>query len=106
MYGSTDRSSMQRGMVIAGEFVCLLIAYWFLFMGGNETLHLPEGHYDRQVAGFALLTRNPWAALVPFFLILLFVFLNIPQHDRYLRDKYGSAFIEYEKKTKRLIPFV
>lgn len=220
MYGSTNRSWMQRWTVIAGECICLLIAYWFLFMGGNEALHLPEGHYDRQVAlfavclvtflrmsfmvlyllrrglrwgeaggvlfafaayyigfcllggtqgkpldgldllaillfaagsivntasewlrdrwkreprnkgklytgglfkyathvnyfgdivwvgGIAMLTRNPWAALVPFFLILMFVFLNIPQHDRYLRDRYGSAFIEYEKKTKKLIPFV
>lgn len=41
-------------MAIAGECVCLLIAYWFLFMGGNEALHLPEGHYDRRVVLFAV----------------------------------------------------
>lgn len=220
MYGSTKRSWPQRLMVIAGECACLLIAYWFLFMGGNDAMHLPEGDFGRDVAlfalsvatflrmgcmvlyllrrgmqwgevwgvlfafavyyigfsilggiqdkpldgvdllaiflfvagsvinsasewlrdrwkkdpenqgkvytgglfryathinyfgdivwvcGFALLTRNIWAAIVPLFLILMFVFLNIPQHDRYLRGKYGEAFAAYEKKTKKLIPFI
>ncbi|MBY7141885.1 isoprenylcysteine carboxylmethyltransferase family protein [Virgibacillus sp. NKC19-3] len=58
------------------------------------------------VIGFALLTRNLWSGIIPIFLIIMFVFFNIPEHDRYLRDKYGEAFKEYEKKTKKLIPFI
>ncbi|WP_221567825.1 DUF1295 domain-containing protein [Alkalihalobacillus sp. TS-13] len=58
------------------------------------------------VIGFALLTRNLWSALVPAFLVIMFVYFNIPEHDRYLRERYGNSFVEYEKKTKKLIPFV
>ncbi|MBM7554586.1 DUF1295 domain-containing protein [Thalassobacillus pellis] len=58
------------------------------------------------VSGFALLTRHPWAGVVPIFLGVMFVFLNIPQHDRYLRKKYGKAFESYEKHTKKFIPFI
>ncbi len=58
------------------------------------------------VCGFALLTRDVWSALVPVFLFLMFVFLNIPEHDRYLRAKYGDGFAAYEEKTKKLIPFI
>ncbi len=58
------------------------------------------------VSGFALLTRVIWAGLIPFFLILMFVLLNIPHHDKYLRKKYGKEFEKYEKETKKFIPFV
>lgn len=58
------------------------------------------------VCGFALLTRNVWAGLVPLFLLAMFIFLNIPKHDSYLRVKYGKAFEDYEKVTKKLIPYI
>ncbi|WP_430788514.1 methyltransferase family protein [Virgibacillus flavescens] len=58
------------------------------------------------VSGFALLTRNLWAGLIPVFLGIMFIFLNIPQHDQYLREKYGTAFEAYEKKTKKFFPFI
>lgn len=58
------------------------------------------------VSGFALLTRNLWSGVMPVFLFLMFVFINIPHHDQYLRGKYGEAFKQYEKKTKKLIPFI
>ncbi|MGP4081494.1 DUF1295 domain-containing protein [Pseudalkalibacillus sp. R45] len=58
------------------------------------------------VVGFALLTRNLWSVVVPFGLFIMFVYFNIPEHDRYLRERYGKAFVAYEKKTKKLIPFV
>lgn len=58
------------------------------------------------VSGFALLTRNLWAGLIPIFLGIMFVCVNIPQHDQYLREKYGKAFATYEKKTKKFIPFI
>ncbi|WP_408010015.1 methyltransferase family protein [Pseudalkalibacillus sp. A8] len=58
------------------------------------------------VSGFALLTRNIWSWIIPLILFLFFVFYNIPQHDKYLRQKYGETFKQYEKSTKRFIPFI
>lgn len=58
------------------------------------------------VSGFALLTRNIWSGIMPVLLAAMFIFQNIPMHDRYLREKYGEAFIAYEKKTKKFIPFI
>jgi steroid 5-alpha reductase family enzyme len=58
------------------------------------------------VAACALLTRNWWSTLIPVFLICFFIFYNVPKLDAHLREKYGEEFAEWEKKTKRLIPFV
>lgn len=58
------------------------------------------------VSGFALLTRNLWSVPVPVFLFLMFILQYIPEHDRYLRTRYGEAFAAYEKKTKKFIPFI
>lgn len=57
------------------------------------------------VSGYAVLTRNWYAALIPGFLFCFFVFYNIPKLEIYLRGKY-PAFTEYANSTKRLIPFV
>jgi protein-S-isoprenylcysteine O-methyltransferase Ste14 len=58
------------------------------------------------VSGYALLTRNPWSALIPVLLFLFFYLYNAPQLDQHLRQKYPEAFAAYEKRTKMLIPFV
>jgi steroid 5-alpha reductase family enzyme len=58
------------------------------------------------VCGYACLTRNALAWLIPALLFCLFHFFNVPKLDRYLRGHYGESFIEYERRTKRLIPFV
>jgi protein-S-isoprenylcysteine O-methyltransferase Ste14 len=58
------------------------------------------------VAGLAMITANPWSALVPFLLFCFFVFFNAPQLDTHLSAKYGAAFDEYRKHTKRIIPFI
>jgi protein-S-isoprenylcysteine O-methyltransferase Ste14 len=58
------------------------------------------------VSGYALLTRNPWSALIPALLFVFFYFYNAPQLDRHLRQKYPKAFAEYERTTKSIIPFV
>lgn len=57
------------------------------------------------VSGWALLTRNPWATLVPILLFLFFYFYNAPQLDRHLESKYPE-FAEYRRTTRSLIPFV
>ena len=58
------------------------------------------------VIGFAVITSNLWSAIIPLILISMFVFYNIPMHDKYLRGKYKDAFIQYEKNTKKLVPFL
>ncbi|MBC6296298.1 DUF1295 domain-containing protein [Listeria sp. FSL L7-1517] len=58
------------------------------------------------VAGFALLTFNWWALLIPLGLTCLFIFSYIPNANAYLRQKYGEQFETYEKTTKQLIPFI
>ena len=57
------------------------------------------------VSGYAVLTRNGYAALIPVFLFCMFAFYNIPKLETYLRGKYPS-FNEYAKRTKRFIPFI
>jgi protein-S-isoprenylcysteine O-methyltransferase Ste14 len=58
------------------------------------------------VSGYALLSRNPWSAVIPVLLFLFFRFLNAPQLEQHLREKYADEFAEYEKTTKMIIPFV
>ena len=58
------------------------------------------------VSGYAIITRNWYAISIPLFLFCFFAFFNIPQLDKYLQEKYGQAFDNYRKKTKKFIPFV
>lgn len=58
------------------------------------------------VSGFAMVTRNWYAALIPLFLFGGFIFANIPKLDAYLEKKYGGEFDEYNRKTKKFIPFI
>ncbi|RLQ94072.1 DUF1295 domain-containing protein [Falsibacillus albus] len=58
------------------------------------------------VLAFALVSWNMWAMIIPAFLFCFFAFYNIPMLDKYLADKYGEDFQEYQKKTKKFIPFV
>jgi len=58
------------------------------------------------VTGWALVTRNPWAAFVPLALLGGFVFFFIPDISKHLRRKYGSDYERWAARTKRLIPFV
>lgn len=58
------------------------------------------------VLGFALVTGNWWSLLIPLMLLCMFVFSYIPNADKYLIQHYGHDFVEYNKKTKSLIPFI
>lgn len=58
------------------------------------------------VTGLALATCNLWSLIIPIFLLLLFMFSYIPNADKYLKHHYGESFIEYQKSTKELIPWV
>jgi steroid 5-alpha reductase family enzyme len=79
-----------------------------LYTGGLFRLSMHVNYFGDVVlfSGFALLTRSPWAWLVPAVMAAGFVFLHIPMLDRYLRGRYGDEFVEWERRTKKLVPFV
>ncbi|MFE7029796.1 methyltransferase family protein [Streptomyces sp. NPDC057621] len=56
--------------------------------------------------GFALVTGSLWALVIPVIMACMFSFMNIPMLDKYLAERYGTAFDEYAKKTAKLVPFV
>jgi steroid 5-alpha reductase family enzyme len=79
-----------------------------LFTGGLFALSLHPNYFGDLlwVSGYACVTHNAFAGLIPAFLFCFFYFFNIPKLDRHLREHYGKAFADYERRTKRLIPFV
>jgi len=56
--------------------------------------------------GFAILTHSIFMILIPLLMTLNFVFIYIPSMDDYLASKYGKAFREYARNTRKLIPMV
>lgn len=58
------------------------------------------------VSAWALLTRNPWSAIIPVFLFCMFAFYNVPALDKHLAEKYGADFAAYRARTKGFIPFL
>ena len=58
------------------------------------------------VTGWAIITHNLWAGIVPVMLTLGFIFFGIPELSSYLEKKYGDDYQEWSKNTKKLIPFI
>ncbi|XYK81639.1 MAG: DUF1295 domain-containing protein [Labrenzia sp.] len=56
--------------------------------------------------GWALLTTSYFAAIVPVFMTLGFVFFHIPALDTYLAERYGAEFKAYAERTAKFVPFV
>lgn len=56
--------------------------------------------------GFAMITRNVWAYIIPLTLVIAYGFVNIPMLDAHLKEKYGNEFEEYSHHSKKFIPFV
>lgn len=79
-----------------------------LYTGGLFGLSMHINYFGDLlwVSGYAIITRNPWAALIPLMLFCLFAFYNIPKLDAYLAEKYGEQFTSYRAGTKRFIPFL
>lgn len=77
-----------------------------LFTGGLFSLsrHINYTGDVLWVAGYALVTGNPWSAIVPVALFCFFAFFNAPQLDRHLAEHYGAEYEAWAKKTKMLIP--
>ena len=57
-------------------------------------------------SGWTVITRNPWAAILPVLCLAGFVFANIPILDRYLAGHYGDQYTAWAARTARLIPFI
>ncbi len=79
-----------------------------LFTGGffAWSMHINYFGDILWVAGYAVVTGNPWSALIVLMLTGFFAFYNIPMLDAHLADRYGEQFEAYAKQTKKLIPFV
>jgi len=58
------------------------------------------------VIAYTIITKNVWSVTIPLFLFSFFAFYNAPKLDKYLKEKYGTDYDHYAKKTKMLIPFV
>ncbi len=54
--------------------------------------------------GWALLTLNPWAFLLPGLATAGFVFFFIPTLGRYLQARYGAAYERWSARTAKLVP--
>jgi protein-S-isoprenylcysteine O-methyltransferase Ste14 len=56
--------------------------------------------------GYALLTGVAWMLIVPALMLAGFVFFNIPDLDKHLREHYGAAFEDYARRTFKFVPYV
>jgi protein-S-isoprenylcysteine O-methyltransferase Ste14 len=79
-----------------------------LYTGGLFRLSMHINYFGDVVlfSGFALLTRSLWAWLIPAIMLAGFVFVHIPTLDKYLQSRYGDEFAEWQRRTKKLVPFV
>jgi len=53
-----------------------------------------------------LITLESVCLFVSVGIIVNFVVLQIPMLDKHLSNKYGDEFQDYEKRTRKFIPFV
>ncbi len=54
--------------------------------------------------GLAMICGSISLLVIPLLMTVNFVFFIIPQLDKYLAEKYGDQFVEYAKRTRKLIP--
>ncbi len=79
-----------------------------LYTGGLFAISMHINYFGDLlwVSGFACVTHNAYASLVPAFLFAFFYFFNVPKLDAYLKERYGDSFSAYARRTKKLVPFV
>jgi protein-S-isoprenylcysteine O-methyltransferase Ste14 len=57
-------------------------------------------------SGLAMVAGRLVMFVIPLVMTLNFIFVIIPLHNRYLKRKYGAQYLEYSKKTRKLVPWV
>jgi steroid 5-alpha reductase family enzyme len=58
-------------------------------------------------SGWMLLTTYKFMLIIPFIMLLGFIFQSIPELNDYLKKKYPQEFEKYQKSTPhQLIPFI
>ncbi len=57
-------------------------------------------------SGLCVISGALITAVVPVLMVAGFVFVNIPILESHLRERYGAAFDEYARYTRKLIPFI
>jgi protein-S-isoprenylcysteine O-methyltransferase Ste14 len=57
-------------------------------------------------SGLCLMAGAWITAVIPIAMLAGFVFVNIPILDAHLQERYGSAFGDYARRTRKLIPFL
>jgi len=79
-----------------------------LFTAGLFSLVRHPNYFGDVVwlAGWALLTLNPWAFTLPALAALSFVFFFIPSLGAYLSERYGDEYDDWSARTKKLIPLL
>ncbi len=79
-----------------------------LFTGGLFSLSRHINFFGDVVwvAGYALVTHNPWSWVIVVLIFVFFGFYNGPMLDKHLADHYGAQYDAYARRTKGLIPFV
>ncbi len=79
-----------------------------LFTGGFFRLARHVNYLGDSVwlTGWALITHNGWAALMPIVATGGFIFFFIPDLSRHLQSRYGEQYTQWSKRTARFIPFV
>ena len=79
-----------------------------LFTGGffRWSMHINYFGDILWVTGYALVTGNPWSAVIVLMIFGFFAFYNIPMLDRHLEEHYGEQFTDYAQRTKKLVPWV
>ena len=124
--GGTNRAPF--GVGTAGGVLLFVFGSWmnsyaeyarhvFKRQRGNEGRLYTEGlfRYTRHpnylgdlllFSGLCLMSGAWVTAIAPVLMLAGLVFINIPMLDAHLRDRYGSAFDEYARRTRKLVPFV
>jgi steroid 5-alpha reductase family enzyme len=57
-------------------------------------------------SGLCLMAGAWVTAVIPIAMLAGFVFVNVPVLDAHLQERYGSAFGDYARRTRKLIPFL
>ncbi len=58
------------------------------------------------VTGWAIISHNLWASLIPILLTFGFIYFFIPELSQYLEKNYTEEYVDWKKHTRKLIPFI